>query len=485
VRCLHLDHLPAQDEFYNETCDVCAFVAGLGLGKTFAASDKILTGFAHYPLARHFIFSNTYDQLMAGTLTTFFERLQDVWMPAHPGFRIDIRKARNRARAFKEIDFPMFGGKIEVRSVDQDINWKSLEICRAWIDEAQAWDKAPYDMVIGRLRGTKLQRRIYPDMQLQVFITANPPHTHNHWLYELCKQDDPKLGRPRIKLFTGSTYDNPFLPADYIERIEDMYDPELAKAELHGEFINIGRGRVFRMFLTAKHAMSSAKAVSLGLPALDYDPTLPLCWSHDFNLDPLCSILFQWRTINVKGYQKTVMYVLDSIRIEDGLISAAAKELLNRPSACDIARRNGIILYGDASGANQSNRQTNKSDFIALKEELTRLGFRGVMRVKTANPTHRERAQAANRLLENSRGEVGVIVRIEGGRTETNRYLVLDVEKMVWKPGTWDIEIEKPKPGEMLPKNKRMTHLGDAFSYPIDYEYPYTEDQNGSVSTVR
>ena len=74
---------------------------------------------------------------------------------------------------------------IGVWSVDNPINFKSLELCYVWIDEAQAWDRFAYNHVIGRRRGTAQQRRLYPEMPLRTRITANPPHTLDHWLVDL------------------------------------------------------------------------------------------------------------------------------------------------------------------------------------------------------------------------------------------------------------------------------------------------------------
>lgn len=471
-----LDHLPKQDEFYHDTDSPIAFVGGLATGKTMVASDKTLSALARYQKATHFVFSNTYDQLRSGTLHTFFERLNDAWIPGDRRFEYV-----DRVRYDKTIVFPKLSGAIlNVRSVDQEIHWKSLEIASAWIDEAQAWEKSSYDMVIGRLRGTATQRFLYPDMSLQVFITANPPHTHNHWLYEQTHEPDPVTGKVPIKLYTATTYENPFLPKKYIETMEASYDPDIARAELLGEFIDIGRGQVFRRFNRAKHLLSEEEAQNRGLPSLRYDPSLPVCWTHDFNLDPLCSVLFQWRRVSAPGYQKVVMFIYDAIRIESALISDAPKELLNRSETAKIAKRNGIVLYGDAAGAQQS-RQTGLTDWAALRQEMDKLGFWGSSRVQAANPLHVDSAADANRQLEDSNGNIGVVI----AKNVNTQWLVLDIEKMMWKVGTTSFDIQKPKPGEVIPNSRKLTHLGDAFRYPISYEAAIEEHFRFNMNTSR
>jgi hypothetical protein len=470
-----LEHLPVQDEFYRCTDSPIAFIGGLATGKTMVAADKILTSLARYPKAPHYIFSNTYDQLKSGTLHTFFERINDVWLPAYPQFQyID------RVRYDKTIVFPRLNALIRVRSVDQDINFKSLEIAVAWLDETQYWNKESYDRVIGRLRGTTLQRQCYPDMPLQIFITANPPHSHSHFLYEETHEPNPVTGRIPIKLFTATTYDNPFLPDKYIQTMEESYDPDIARAELMGEFLDLGRGQVFRRFNRQKHCIDDKEAMKRGLPRLKYDQQLPLCWSHDFNLDPLCSVLFQWRRINAPGYQKTVMFIYDCIRIESALISDAPKELLNRKEAASIAMRNEIILYGDAAG-NQQSRQTGVSDWAALRTEMARLGFKGASRINPGNPLHIDSSADANRQLEDSQGNLGVVI----AKNKNTIWLALDLEKMMWKPGTTIFDIAKPKPGEVIPNSKKLTHLGDAMRYPISYEASIEERFRFNMTTSR
>lgn len=462
MRKVRLQHLPVQADFYNDQSPRAALIGGLGYGKSVAGSDWILTMAATYPRGRWFIFSNTYDQLRAGTLRTFFERCEH-WETEFV----------DRVHTSKEIDLPEFGATIEVRSVDQPIRFKSLEICGAWIDEAQYWDKDAYDKVLGRLRGTATTRQLYPDMPLRVRITANPPHTMSHWLVDLCTTPDPKTGVPPITLYNASTYDNPFLPKDYIDGLEATYDPEVAEIELGGKFGDVGTGRIWRRFSRGKHVVTPEEAVRRGLPPLEWDPTLPVCWSHDFNIDPLCSVLFQWRNVRVNGYQREVMYVLDELRIRSAMVDDAVKEFLNRPAA-QIARRNRQLrLYGDPSGMNQRNRQTGVSDFIALKQGLERAGFAGVaFNVATAAPSHRMRFYSGNTLLENAKGELGVVIH------PRCVYLVKDLERVFYKPGTSEQYVPPQKIGD---PPKLITHLSDAWSYPIVQEHPVMEKSSVPV----
>ncbi len=457
-----LEHLPTQSEFYHcEDEGPVALVGGLAYGKTHVASDYILKRAAKYPRARHFIFSNTYPQLMSGTLKTFYERCD------HWGLRVIPR-----VRDLHKILIPQFSAEIEVWSVDRPINFKSLEISSAWIDEAQAWSRDAYEKVLGRLRGTATQRRLYPTMPQQIRITANPPRVDDHWLVELTTQPVERTGKPAIKLFNATTFDNPFVSQAYIDWLLDTYDPELVQIDLYGKYGNLGRGKIYRRFDRAKHLLTPEKAAALGLPALEWDPNIPVCWSHDFNIDPLCSVLFQWRRVRLAGYQTDVMYVLDEMRIQSAIIDDAVKAFVEHPAA-RIARRlgsEGLILYGDPAG-NQGNRQTGESDWAALKNGLAREGFSGTARVPDAAPRRRDRFNAANAKFENARGEIGVIIH------EKCKFLARDFDRTYYKPGTSDPLIIKPEPGQPYDSAKMISHLGDGFSYPIEFEYGIKEDR--------
>lgn len=442
------------------------------------ASDDILRVAALYPHCGKgtktpgiAIVSNTYQQLIDGTMATFFDRCE------HWGVHwVD------RIHAEHKIFIKEFDAWIGVYSVDEPDKFKSYEFCYIWIDEAQAdtWNKPAYDKLVGRLRGTERQRKLYPKMPLRVRITANPPWTMDHWLVDLNTKKSVETGKIPSRLITASTYDNPFLPAQYITRLKENFDPELAEIEMGGKFGDIGFGRIFRRFSRSKHVFSDERIEKCGLPALRYDSTLPICWSHDFNVDPLCSIIFQWRKVRVAGFQRIVMYIYAALQIRNSIIEEAVTTFLEHHDAVKIARRRGLILYGDASGNTQTNRQTGLTDFAALTKELERndlWGNIGTKEVGIANPERIMRYAAGNRMLEDANGNIGVVI------DEANcEPLIIDLERMFYKPGTRQVEIPKYKDGK---PTKLFTHLADAFSYPIAEEYPVRMETDDAVSMTR
>jgi len=458
---INLDLLPAQYDFITCEDQYAAFVAGLGAGKSRCASEWLLLGALRWPEARHFIFSSTFSQLKSGTMQTFFEVCRRL------GFRY-VDRIRD-----KMVYLPDIGCKIEVWTCDDPDLFRSLEIDRAWIDEAHLWSLHAYNVLIGRLRGSDHTRRVHPDLKLQLRLTANPPHTTDHWLVEKTTTPSERTGKPPITLFQSSTFDNYMLPAAYVDGLKEQYDPELADIELKGQFGDIGRGRIWRMFQRQKHVLSPMQALERKLPPLEWDPHLPVCWSLDWNADPMCSILFQWRKVDVPGYQRIVMYVLDEIRVRHSVVDFVVKEFLQH-EASKIARQNRqLIIYGDATGMTQTNRQTGTSDFAALNNQLTSAGFVGEFRLPTVNPALRDRFAAGNGKLENSKGLVGVVIH------ERCRYLAKDLARTFYQPGSMK------QLAVSLDDGATITHLGDAFSYAIYHEFPIRVPTTGVISLVR
>ena len=483
-----LDLLPVQEDFFHDETPTIAFIGGLGSGKTLTCCMKMIWTMARYahvtPIGAgsFFAFSGDYNQLRSGLLPTLRQCLWDYFIPFDKDFEFE-----DRLHVDKTMRFPLLGSEISFRSLDNPGNWKSLEITFAFLEEAQHSTQFEFNMILGRRRGTALQRRLAPTMPLQFILAANPPWSRSHYLVDLTHEPDKKTGKPPVKLYQMSTFQNPFLGQEYIDEMLAMYSPEIAQAELYGRFIDVNAGQVYPRWDRKKHYLTNEQALARGLPPLTYSPHEPLSVSMDWNLSPLCGVLFQFRRVSVPGYQSTVMFVYDSLRLESALVADAPKEIAARKDAASVGYQNGICVWGDASGQS-GNRQSGISDVVAFRQELVRLGFKCQVNMPPGNPPHIDRASATNRMLENTKGEIGVVVL----QSPRNQFLALDIEKLMWRAGsTSAFDYPKPKPGEVLPPSKMMSHLQDAFSYPIAYGYPIADVQSlrpsssGRFSTVR
>lgn len=104
------------------------------------------------------------------------------------------------------------GSKIFFLGIDEPIKVGGLEVGWIGIDEAVELDEEDYIMLLGRCRLTSLGNGLKLPFR-QVFLATNPgPDTH--YLYKRFYID--KHG----EVVESSSLENPFLPADFIERLK-------------------------------------------------------------------------------------------------------------------------------------------------------------------------------------------------------------------------------------------------------------------------
>ena len=112
-------------------------------------------------------------------------------------------------------------------------------------------------------------------------------------------------------------------------------------------------------------------------------------------------------------------------------------------------------IYPDASGNSRSTKAPRgQSDFDNLRSR----GF--IIKAHRANPSHRDRFNAANGALRNNRVSVSAT-----GCPHLRTYLLSFTHE-----------------DQNLAEQKRMGHLLDAFSYPIEFLMPATKKSALTVS---
>ena len=117
------------------------------------------------------------------------------------------------------IKFPN-GSEIIFTGLDEETKLLSLAgIGVIFIEEVFEVEKSKVEQLNLRLRGST------PNQQI---IMAFNPISKNHWLYDFCE-----VNPPTSFIFTHSTYkDNPFLNAEYVAELEEMYVRNPAKARI-------------------------------------------------------------------------------------------------------------------------------------------------------------------------------------------------------------------------------------------------------------
>jgi hypothetical protein len=223
------------------------------------------------------------------------------------------------------------------------------------------------------------------------------------------------------KLIKMRSADNPHLPPDFIERLEANYDPNLLKAYLDGEFVNLTTGTVYDRFDRTKHVISS-------VPDTDREP---LRIGVDFNVGNMSAI------IGVK--------LANNLLVIDEISGAHDTDALAQQIKARYPTRR-IYIYPDASGGNRSTNATQTDIQILESYGMSNQSPR-------ANPPVRDRVAAVQALLENGKGQVRLQV------SHTCKRLIECLELQCYT--------EKGDPD----KDAGHDHMNDALGYLIWREF--------------
>jgi len=357
LRRIQADLHPGQLDFVNDhTTQILGVSAGYGAGKTRALCAKAC-------------FLAAANQGFIGlVMEPTGPLIRDIWQEDFDDFLEAYGIPYSfRASPLPEyvLHLPLGDTKILCRSFE---NWqRCIGINAAWClcDELDtvmpAIANKAFPKILGRLRAGNTRQ----------FAVASTPEGFR-WMFNTFASEDA-LSRTDRKLIKMRTADNPHLPPDFIERLQANYDPNLLRAYLDGEFINLTTGTVYDRFDRAKHVVTQ-------LP--DYSEE-PLRIGVDFNIGNMSAV------IGIRSGKGLV--------IIDEISGAHDTDALG----AEIRRRYpGHRLYGypDASGGNRSTNATQTDIQILEQYGISNQSPK-------SNPPVRDRVAAVQALLENGKGE--------------------------------------------------------------------------------
>ena len=288
--------------------------------------------------------------------------------------------------------------------------------------DVESWKNCDvaYKKAIGRMRGSE---------NCEIYIVTSPEgfhYTHHQFV------ENSSEGKALIH---GKTTDNHYLPDAYIDLLEQNYDSAMLKAYRDGQFVNISA-------LSTYHSFERDKNVG----KCEYDRSLPVCIGLDWNVDPMCAVLFHIYP------QSPKVRIFDAI----ALSHQGQGDLLSQRMCATIREKypnNNYICYPDASGF-QRHTSAMYSDIDILKQN----GFK--VKVRKSNPPVVNRVNSVNKMLE---GNILIDQRC--------KMLIQDLEKVTNKQGTRDID----------KSNKLLTHMTDALGYAIEWEFPIIKPTLGAI----
>lgn len=420
---------PYQRDFWNLPTFVKLLVAGYGAGKTNIGAKRIISSALQnapvpvayvaptFPLARQTGIA-TIQSLLAGKQTLLGRRLW--WRYNKSTHEFKIR----------------YGGRdasILVYSGEDPLSLRGPNLASVWMDEPFIMVRDVFEQMIARTR--------HPDARMLEMVLTGTPEQLN-WGFDLCMgelKDQMEATGYGVGLVQGSTRGNLALDPGYVKRLEGVFTEKAAQAYIDGAFVQLGSGLIYYGF----SGLNGPNVVDLPIPA-----GAEIGCGMDFNVDPMAFTIF-WRAGSHVHYideyevpNSDTQYVCAMLR--ERFVDLGPKRLL--PPQYTLR-----TVYPDATGnARKTASPGAKSDFFYIKEA----GFE--IKAHDDNPRVRDRENAVNGKFKPASGPVTLTI---GPRCK----------KLIKYLSTSSHELRK--------KQKKMSHLLDAFGYPIAYLFPVNKEK--------
>ena len=249
------------------------------------------------------------------------------------------------------IKFPN-GSEIIFLGLDEETKLLSLTgIGAIFIEEVYEVPKALVEQLNLRLRG------VTPNQQI---IMAFNPISKDNWLYNFCEVNPPSSYK-----FTHSTYkDNPFLNAEYIAELEEMYTRNPAKARIFcdGEWGVDAEGLVITNWRKEEF-----EPMSLAASGLEHRCGLDLGWIDktaiiDTLYDRANKTIYVFNEFYKSGCQLTeIASAIESMNLKKTKIYVDAAE----PRSIQFFKQQGINATACAKG-----KDSVKAGIMFLQDNL-------------------------------------------------------------------------------------------------------------------
>ena len=309
------------------------------------------------------------------------------------------------------------GAEIQLKGADKPDTLRGRGVDYVVMDEYQDFKAGTWEEVI------------FPtltDKQGHALIIGTPK-AYNQ-LYELyMKGQDPEDRDWGSWQFPTET--SPFIPKKEIEAARRNLDEKTFNQEYKASFETMS-GRVYYPFDRNVHVGDYA-----------FDETLPILCGQDFNVDPMCTAVFQWHP------DKDELWIVDEVYLNQSSTEETVDELERRYWRHFAAKK--VAVYPDPAGGQRSSAR-GESDLMVFREK-------GISHVyyRRKHPPVADRINAVNSMLKAADGRIRLRVNSKCKR------VIESLEQTIYKPGTREV-------------NKKLgtEHMADAVGYPIEYLFP-------------
>ena len=397
--------------YADEVYRYLALISGIRAGKTYSGARQALKA----------AWNNKADGVFGIIAPTYSMLKRTTWAEFKKASRSLISKCNETDKIIELKN----GNLVHGHSADRPDKIRNETFCGAWVDEARECPSFAllWDVLLGRVLSTKGK----------IFITTSPNS------YDDIHEIFISKGHKDYGVVRFPTYANTYLDKDDIDSLASKYDAKFAAQELHGEFV-IFQGSVYYTFNRRENAGDLAFAVAR------YNPDLPIRLCCDFNVDPMAWVIAQFVT-EKNGLAQ--VRVIDEVFLRNSNTVEACQEFKSRyPN-----HRAGVHLYGDATGKARHS-DSNITNWKIIETELAGYGIQ--KHVPLANPAERDRVNAVNGVICNSRNVRRLLVN------PSCKHLIRDFEQVAFKDGSTQIDKSK---------DQMLTHTSDAVGYMLEKEF--------------
>ena len=421
--------LPSQWRFHNSNARFKGFSGPIGSGKSAAIVQEALKLSVENAGLPGLIGAPTYSMLRDATQKAWFEVLDENSIP------YEFWKSENRV-VLKD-----FGSEVWFRSLDNPDRLRGTNLAWFCVDELTYAEEDAWLRLLGRLR--------HPASQRLCGFASWTPKGYD-WVYRSFIGPNKKSGYEAI---LAEPRENKYLPADFYDELAKSYDPKFFEQEVLGSYLSLSGNRVYYAFDRAA-----------SLRPLDIVPNGEICWTLDFNVNPMSSVIAQVedmtsRMDTLTGKRNARLNVVDEIVLPESDLYQVCGEFKRRTERYTSRGQLTVHVYGDPAGNSRSH--AGPSSWRIVTECFANdTRYRLVNHVPLAHPAVKERVNAMNAMLLNHSGERRMFI------DPRCKELIADLEEVAWREdasGNQTAELDK--------RNPKRTHVSDALGYLVEAEF--------------
>ena len=404
---------PPQFDVFQSNARFRVLVAGRRFGKTYLAMTELCRA------------AWTSGSLVWYVGPTYKQAKRIAWRPLKEMTRLYWKRPPNETDLRIEL---ITGGIICLRGADNYDSLRGDGLDFLVLDEYASIAQPAWPEVLRPALADRRGRALF----------IGTPHGYNHF-YDLHQEAQNKTD---WAVFQYTTEQGGNVAREEIELATHELDERTYRQEFQASFENLTAGMVYYPFSRSDNVRP-----------LQYDPRLPIFWSLDFNIDPMCSVIGQREGDRV--------HILAELALTDSNTSAAFQAFVDRAGPWLSPRgATQVDVYGDATGDSRRT-SASRTDWQIVKECFGRLPCRVTYHQTKSNPPVKDRVNCVNAMLLNHAGDRRLMV--DPGCKE----LIQDFERVHWKTdphGNVQAEIDK--------SDAKRSHLSDALGYMIAKEFP-------------